>query len=201
MKDAERPRSRDHASPRHADRHLQSGQAQRRGNVVTCWATRRPSPGRRGAAGRHRLVAFPQLAPVVRMKAIDTLLVDLYFWGGVIQAKKVAAICETFNLGLAVHSDRELGIGTAAGLHFWASTPTMSHFYDSHYHDQAGDVITEPIVFKDGGLRVPERPGLGVELESDRLAYHASFYQEHGDDIEFFDPKQRPGWTPHLPLW
>lgn len=152
-------------------------------------------------ATNQAVIAFPQLAPAVRMKAIDTLLVDLYFWGGVTQAKKVAAICETFNLGLAIHSDRELGIGTAAGLHFWASTPTMSHFYDSHYHDQVGDVITKPFVFKDGGLRVPERPGLGVELDPDRLAYHASLYQEHGDDIEFFDPKQRPGWTPHLPLW
>lgn len=152
-------------------------------------------------ATNQAVVAFPQIAPAVRLGAIDTLLVDLYFWGGVTQAKKVAAICETFSLGLAVHSDRELGIGTAAGLHFWVSTPTMSHAYDSHYHDQVGDVITEPFVFKDGGLRAPEGPGLGVELDRDRLAYHARLYEERGDEIEFFDPVNRPGWTPHLPLW
>lgn len=152
-------------------------------------------------ATNQAVIAFPQIAPAVRLGAIDVLLVDLYFWGGITQAKKVAAICETFNIGLAIHSDRELGIGTAAGLHFWASTPQMSHHYDSHYHDQVGDVITEPFAFKDGGLRVPEGPGLGVEIDPDRLNYHARLYEEHGDDVEFFDPVRRPGWTPHLPLW
>ncbi|HEU5432886.1 MAG TPA: enolase C-terminal domain-like protein [Thermomicrobiales bacterium] len=152
-------------------------------------------------ATNQAVISFPQIAPAVRMGAIDVLLCDLYFWGGVSQAKKVAAICETFNIGLAIHSDRDLGIGTAAALHFWASTPMMSHSYDSHYHDQVGDVITEPFVFKDGGLRAPEGPGLGVELDPDRLAYHARLYDERGDDIEFFDPQQRSGWTPHLPLW
>jgi glucarate dehydratase len=52
-----------------------------------------------------------------------------------LQAKKVATICETFNIDMAIHSDRDLGIGTAAALHFWASTPQMSHHYDTHYHD------------------------------------------------------------------
>lgn len=152
-------------------------------------------------ATNQAVISFPQIAPAVRMRAIDVLLVDLYFWGGITQAKKVAAICETFNIGVAVHSDRELGIGTAAGLHFWASTPVMSHCYDSHYHDQVGDVITEPFVFRDGGLKVPEGPGLGVELDRDRLCYHAKLYEERGDEIEFYDPKHRPGWTPRLPLW
>jgi glucarate dehydratase len=152
-------------------------------------------------ATNQAVISFPQIAPAVRLGAIDVLLVDLYFWGGITQAKKVAAICETFNIGLAIHSDRELGIGTAAGLHFWASTPQMSHHYDSHYHDQVGDVIAEPFAFRDGGLCVPEGPGLGVALDPDRLRYHARLYEERGDDVEFFDPVRRPGWTPHLPLW
>jgi len=152
-------------------------------------------------ATNQAVISFPQIAPAVRMRAIDILLTDMYFWGGISQAKKVATICETFNIGMAIHSDRDLGIGTAAALHFWASTPQMSHHYDTHYHDQVGDVITEPFVFKDGGLRAPEGPGLGVELDPDRLRYHARLYEEHGDDVEFFDPKHRPGWTPHLPLW
>ena len=152
-------------------------------------------------ATNQAVISLPLLAPAVRMRAIDVLLVDLYFWGGISQAKKVAAICETFNIGLAVHSDRELGIGTAAGLHMWASTPMLSHYYDSHYHDQVGDVITKPFRFRDGGLQIPEGPGLGVELDPDRLDYHARLYQERGEDVEFFDPEHRPGWTPHLPLW
>lgn len=152
-------------------------------------------------ATNQAVISLPQIAPAVRMRAIDVLLLDMYFWGGVSQAKKVAAICETFNIGVAIHSDRDLGIGTAAALHFWVSTPTMSHSYDTHYHDQVGDVIAEPFTFKDGGLRAPEGPGLGVELDRDRLRHHARLYEERGDDVEFFDPAHRPGWTPHLPLF
>jgi glucarate dehydratase len=152
-------------------------------------------------ATNQAVVSFADLAPAVRMRAIDVLLVDLYFWGGVSQAQRVAGICEAFNLGLAMHSDRELGVGTAAGLHFWASTPQMSHHYDSHYHDQVGDVITEPFEFRDGGLQAPEGPGLGVALDPDRLRHHHELYLEVGDRAEFFDPDERPGWTPHLPLF
>jgi glucarate dehydratase len=72
-------------------------------------------------------------------------------------------------LGLAIHSDRELGIGTAAGLHFFASTPTVSHPYDSHYHHQLEDVITEPFQYKNGCISLPDKPGLGVELDRKQL--------------------------------
>lgn len=152
-------------------------------------------------ATNQAVTRFSDLAPAVRMRSIDVLLVDLYFWGGVSQAQRVASICETFNIGLAVHSDRELGVGTAAGLHFWASTPQVSHHYDSHYHDQVGDVITEPFVFRDGGLQAPDGPGLGVDLDRDRLRHHHELYLQVGDAVEFFDPVERPGWTPHLPLF
>ncbi|MHB8730686.1 MAG: mandelate racemase/muconate lactonizing enzyme family protein [bacterium] len=64
------------------------------------------------------LISFEQFPAVVQRRAVDVLLVDPYFWGGISQAKKVATVCETFNIGLAIHSDRELGIGTAASLHF-----------------------------------------------------------------------------------
>ena len=152
-------------------------------------------------ATNQAVVNFSHLAPAVRMRSIDVLLVDLYFWGGVSQAQRVASICEVFNIGLAMHSDRELGVGTAAGLHFWASTPQVSHHYDSHYHDQVGDVITEPFEFRDGGLHAPTGPGLGVTLDRDRLGYHHQLYLDVGDQVEFFDPADRPGWTPHLPLF
>jgi glucarate dehydratase len=151
-------------------------------------------------ATNQAVINFSQLPPAIKMRAIDVLLVDLYFWGGPSQAQKVATVCETFNIGLALHSDRELGIGTAANLHFAASTPILSHHYDTHYHDQVGDVITEPHQFVDGKMRVPQGPGLGVTIDEDRLKYHAKLYAEHGDRSEFFDPA-RPNWIPRLPLW
>lgn len=151
-------------------------------------------------ATNQAVVGFANVPPALAMKALDVILVDLYFWGGVSQAKKLATICEVFGLGLAIHSDRELGVGTAAGLHFVASTPQVSHAYDSHYHDQAFDVITEPFRYEGGCMAVPQGPGLGVSLDRDALERAARGYEELGDRFEFFDPK-RPSWTPHLPLW
>jgi len=146
------------------------------------------------------LISFEQFAPAIQRRAVDVLLCDPYFWGGITQAKKVAAICETFNIGLAIHSDRELGIGTAANLHLVATTPQLSHAYDTHYHDQLDDVITRPHTWADGVMRVPTGPGLGVALDREQLDKCHRRYLERGDAIEFFDPR-RPGWTPHLPLW
>lgn len=146
------------------------------------------------------IISFDQIAPAVRQHPVDVIMVDLYFWGGPLAAKRLASICETFNLGLAIHSDRELGIGTAAGLHFVATTPTVSHPYDSHYHHQEEDVITEPFQYKDGCIAIPSRPGLGVELDPKQLKRCAERYAREGDAIEFYDP-YRPNWIPHLPLW
>ncbi len=151
-------------------------------------------------ATNQALISFEQFAPAVHRRGVDVVLVDLYFWGGISQAKKVATICETFNFGLAMHSDRELGIGTAAGLHFVASTPQVSHYYDTHYHDQVDDVITERHTWKDGKMKVPTGPGLGVTLDRQALERCHRLYLERGDAVEFFDPR-KPNWTPHLPLW
>ena len=146
------------------------------------------------------IISFDQIAPAVRLHPVDVLMVDLYFWGGPLAARRVASICDVFNIGLAIHSDRELGIGTAAGLHFFASTPTVSHPYDSHYHHQVEDVITEPFQYKNGCIAVPTKPGLGVELDRRQLERCAARYRDEGDAVEFYDP-YRPDWIPHLPLW
>jgi glucarate dehydratase len=151
-------------------------------------------------ATNQAVVGFANVAPAIAMQALDVILVDLFFWGGPSQARKLAAICDVFGLGLAIHSDRELGIGTAANIHFIATTPQLCHACDSHNHDQVDDVISERIRFEAGCARVPAGPGLGVELDPEALARCARRYADQGDRYEFFDPN-RPGWTPHLPLW
>lgn len=146
------------------------------------------------------LVAWDQLAPGIRMRAVDVILSDLHYWGGFQQNRKMIAVAEAFNLGVGMHSDRELGISTAAMLHFAAATPWIMHSIDSHYHDQLDDIVTTPFVYRNGCLRVPDGPGLGVELDRDKLArYHADYVRDGGIG-EFFDPA-RPGWTPALPLF
>jgi glucarate dehydratase len=145
-------------------------------------------------------ISFEQIPLVVRTRALDIILGDMHFWGGPTALMQLAKICETFNLGLSLHSDRELGISTAAIVHLAAAQPMVSHAIDSHLPEQSGDVITEPFTFTNGCLRVPEGAGLGVTLDRDALARYHDLYLEHGSQDEFRDDR-RPGWTPYLPLW
>ncbi len=146
------------------------------------------------------LVNYEQLAPGIKMRSVDIILADVHYWGGFRANQKMAAVAEAFGVGVGMHSDRELGVSTAAMIHLAAALPTLSHAIDSHYHDQVDDVITEPIRYDQGHFLVPQGPGLGVELDREKVAKYHRSYQERGATNEFYDP-WRPGWVPALPIF
>ena len=71
------------------------------------------------------VVNFEQLAANVLDTAVDVILLDTTFWGGIRPCVKAAGICETFQLGVAVHSSGELGIQLATMLHLGAVIPNL----------------------------------------------------------------------------
>ena len=87
-----------------------------------------------------------------------------------------------------------------AMLHLAAATPYAKYALDSHYHDQADDVITEPFRYEDGQLKLPSGSGLGVSLDTDRVEKYHRYWQDHGEVAEVYDPR-RPGWIPDLPIF
>jgi glucarate dehydratase len=99
-----------------------------------------------------------------------------------------------------MHSDRELGISTAAMLHLAAATPSLAYAMDSHYHDQVADIITTPFHYEAGFFQVPTGYGLGVEIDWDQVDKYHRLYEAAGQVNEFYD-SQRPGWVPALPLF
>jgi glucarate dehydratase len=70
------------------------------------------------------VIDFEQLAANIRDPAVDIVLLDTTFWGGIRPCVKAAGVCETFQLGVAVHSSGELGIQLATMLHLgpWCRT-------------------------------------------------------------------------------
>lgn len=145
------------------------------------------------------VVNFEQLAANVRDPAVDVILLDTTFWGGIRPCIKAAGVCETFQLGVAVHSSGELGIQLATMLQLGAVVPNLSFAADAHYHHLRDDIIAGgKLPYVDGAIAVPDGPGLGVELDRDKLAEYAELFRELGSYPYDRDPA-RPDWYPLLP--
>ncbi|WP_031464343.1 enolase C-terminal domain-like protein [Sciscionella sediminilitoris] len=145
------------------------------------------------------VVNFEQLAANVRDPAVDVVLLDTTFWGGIRPCVKAAGVCETFQLGVAVHSSGELGIQLATMLHLGAVVPNLAFAADAHYHHLREDIIEGgKFRYRNGKIAVPDAPGLGVRLDRDKLAEYAEFYERTGNYPYDRDPG-RPGWYPLLP--
>jgi glucarate dehydratase len=145
------------------------------------------------------VVNFEQLAANILNTAVDVILLDTTFWGGIRPCVKAAAICETFQIGVAVHSSGELGIQLATMLHLGAVIPNLSFAADAHYHHLTDDIIEGGMMrYENGAIRVPTGPGLGVRLNRDKLREYSELYKRLGSYPYDQDPG-RPGWTPILP--
>ncbi|MBL8229005.1 MAG: mandelate racemase [Bryobacterales bacterium] len=145
------------------------------------------------------VVNFEQLSANVLHPAVDVILLDTTFWGGIRPCVKAASICETFQLGVAVHSSGELGIQLATMLHLGAVTPNLSFAADAHYHHLTGDIIEGGLMrYEDGAIAVPTGPGLGVRLDREKLREYQELYRELGGYPYDQDPL-RPGWTALVP--
>jgi glucarate dehydratase len=145
------------------------------------------------------VVSFEQLAANVLNTAVDVILLDTTFWGGIRACVKAALVCETFQLGVAVHSSGELGIQLATMLHLGAVIPNLSFAADAHYHHLTDDIIEGGLMQYEGGaIRVPDGPGLGVKLNREKLREYSELYKRLGSYPYDQDPG-RSGWTPLVP--
>lgn len=145
------------------------------------------------------VINFEQLAANIRDPAVDVILLDTTFWGGIRPCIKAAGVCETFQLGIAVHSSGELGIQLATMLHLGAVLPNLVFTADAHYHQLVDDIIIGgPMRYENGAIKVPNAAGLGVELDRDKLGKYAELYKSLGGYPYDRDPS-RPGWFSVVP--
>lgn len=183
-----------------------------------------PAPGLDGmAAVRRRLVESGVLTPLasnvavtsfadvpasVRDDAVQVVLCDPHYWGGLRQIQHLSKVCRTFGLGLSMHSNTHLGVSLMAMAHAAAAAPYLTYACDTHYPWQAAeDEVVEggrvPIV--NGSVRIPDRPGLGVTLDYDQLARGRERYARcdfrNRDDEQEMRTHVDPGWRRIVPRW
>jgi glucarate dehydratase len=145
------------------------------------------------------VTSMEQLAANVQHRAVDVILLDTTFWGGIRPALQAATVCDAFQLGVGVHSSGELGIQLATMLHLGAVLPGSQYSADAHYHHLTDDIVEggkRP--YEGGSIAVPTGPGLGVRLDRDKLAEYAALYEELGNYPYDRDPG-RPDWFALVP--
>lgn len=119
------------------------------------------------------VMAFDQIPDALAKKSVGVILSDHHFWGGLTRSHLLAGVCETFGIGLSMHSNSHLGISLAAMTHLGAATPNLTYACDTHWpwKDAADDVVVAGVLqLEAGSVTVPTSPGLGVELDRDALA-------------------------------
>ncbi len=153
------------------------------------------------------VTTFAEIRDAFTKGAVQVVLSDHHYWGGLRNTQQLAAVCRTFGVGVSMHSNTHLGISLAAMTHVAATVPNLHHACDSHYPWQSEDVLTERLTFEGGKVAVSDAPGLGVELDRERLAVlHRRWLDDDGTLRDRDDAAAMriadPAWvTPSMPRW
>ncbi len=137
---------------------------------------------------------------VIKKAAADIISVEPRMTWGIMATKKAAAVAEAAGMPVIMHSFAELGVAQAAFLHVIASTPNFIMANQCMYDWHADDYIKGgKMPFEGAFLRVPEGPGLGVELDREKMAHYHERYQEAGMFSVFgLDPEELRSAPPPL---
>ncbi|MGQ4877975.1 enolase C-terminal domain-like protein [Billgrantia sp. LNSP4103-1] len=112
---------------------------------------------------------FKQLQYAVQLNSVDIPLADCHFWT-MQGAVMVGELCNEWGMTWGSHSNNHFDISLAMMSHVAAACPGEITAIDTHWIWQDGQRITkEPFQIRDGKLTVPKVPGLGVELDQEKL--------------------------------
>jgi glucarate dehydratase len=139
-----------------------------------------------------------QMGHAIVLQSVDIPLADPHFWtmqGSV----RVAQMCRDWGLTWGSHSNNHFDISLAMFTHVAAAAPGKVTAIDTHWIWQDGQRLTkEPLRIKSGVVTVPEKPGLGIEIDLDQLRSGHELYKSHGlgarDDAVAMQ-YLIPGWT------
>jgi len=139
-----------------------------------------------------------QLSHALALQSVDIPLADPHFWT-LAGSVRVAQTCRDWGLTWGSHSNNHFDVSLAMFTHVGAAAPGKVTAMDTHWIWQDGQRLTkEPLRIADGHVRLPDKPGLGIELDMDQVDKAHRLYLQHGlgarDDagaMQFLIP----GWT------
>ncbi|PLT18148.1 MULTISPECIES: enolase C-terminal domain-like protein [Ralstonia] len=140
-----------------------------------------------------------QMGHAVQLHAVDIPLADPHFWtmqGSV----RVAQLCDEWGLTWGSHSNNHFDVSLAMFTHVAAAAPGNITAIDTHWIWQEGEerLTYEPLRIQGGHVAVPERPGLGIEIDMERVMAAHALYKTLGPgarDDAMAMQYLVPGWT------
>ena len=152
--------------------------------------------------------AFEHLPVAKRLDAVQIVLSDPHYWGGIRNQQHLSKFCEVLGLGMSMHSNNHLGVSMMIMAHASAASLHLTYACDTHYpwQTEIDEVVLGgrvPIV--NGCVEIPDKPGLGVTLDYDQLArgrerYSKLTYRKRDDEAEMRQHVD-PNWQRILPRW
>ena len=145
-----------------------------------------------------------ELSHAIQLQSVDIPLADPHFWtmqGSV----RVAQLCQTFGLTWGSHSNNHFDVSLAMFTHVAAAAPGRVTAIDTHWIWQDGQRLTrEPLRIEGGQIAVPQKPGLGIELDMAEVEQAHQLYLSHGLGARNDAVAMQyliPGWTfnPKMP--
>ena len=139
-----------------------------------------------------------QLSHSFKLDSVDIPLADPHFWtmqGSV----RVAQLCDGFGLTWGSHSNNHFDVSLAMFTHVAAAAPGNITAIDTHWIWQEGQerLTREPLQIVGGQVRVPQKPGLGIEPDMEQILQANALYQKVGlgarDDAQAMRCIE-PGW-------
>lgn len=140
-----------------------------------------------------------EMSHSIMLQSVDIPLADPHFWtmeGSV----RVAMLCNMFGLTWGSHSNNHFDVSLAMFTHVGAAAPGKVTAIDTHWIWQEGTerLTREPLTIRNGCITVPERPGLGIEVDMERIEAASKLYKEKclgarndAEAMQFLIP----GWT------
>ena len=177
-----------------------------------------PTPGLEGMAELHRRTGIPlatnmvvtdfdEFRRSVALNSVQIVLSDHHYWGGLRDTQVLARMCDTFGLGISMHSNSHLGISLMAMSHVAAAVPNLTYACDTHYPWQEDDeevIAGGKLPIANGCVKLTKQPGLGVELDHKQLAKLHALYNaidiRSRDDVRQMR-KYKPDWKQVKPRY
>jgi glucarate dehydratase len=169
-----------------------------------------PVPGLPAMAQLHKATGLPMATNMVvtsmaefrdnvAIGGAQVVLSDHHFWGGLLATRQLATMCDTFGLGLSMHSNSHLGISLMAMTHVAASIPNLQYACDTHYPWNDEEVLTQRVPIVGGCVAVTDAPGLGVEIDRTALAKLHQQYVDCGLTSTGAQGAYMRRWQPDFP--